>query len=45
VVAGALPDGTSVIISGGRDGAVQVWRLADGTLTAPRSASRCTFLN
>jgi len=37
VAAGALPDGTPVIISGGsggnggRDGAVRVWRMADGT--------------
>ena len=33
VAAGALPDGTPVIISGGgyRDGTVLVWRLADGT--------------
>jgi WD40 repeat protein len=30
--AGALPDGTPVIISGGGDGTVLVWRLADGTL-------------
>jgi WD40 repeat protein len=28
---GALPDGTPVIISGGRGGTVRVWRLADGT--------------
>ena len=28
---GALPDGTPVIVSGGRDGTVRVWRLADGT--------------
>jgi len=37
VAAGELPDGTAVIISGGddgigRDSAVRVWRLADGTL-------------
>ena len=32
VAAGALPDGTPVIISGGDDGTVRVWRLADGTL-------------
>jgi len=25
------PDGTPVIISGGRDGTVRAWRLADGT--------------
>ena len=31
VAAGALPDGTPVIISGGWDGTVRVWRLADGT--------------
>jgi WD40 repeat protein len=31
VAAGALPDGTPVIISGGFDGTVRVWRLADGT--------------
>jgi len=30
VAAGALPDGTPVIVSGG-DGTVRVWRLADGT--------------
>src|SRR6185437_8382586 len=28
---GALPDGTPVIISGGLDGTVRVWRTADGT--------------
>ena len=28
---GALPDGTPVIVSGGSDGTVRVWRLADGT--------------
>ena len=38
VAAGALPDGTPVIISGGGDGTVRVWRMADGT----RPASRCT---
>ena len=27
----ALPDGTPVIVSGGADGTVRVWRLADGT--------------
>ena len=31
VAAGALPDGTPVIISGGGDDTVRVWRLADGT--------------
>jgi hypothetical protein len=31
VAVGALPDGTSVIVSGGADGMVRVWRLADGT--------------
>ena len=31
VAAGALRDGTPVIVSGGRDGTVRVWRLADGT--------------
>ena len=31
VAAGALPDGTPVIISGGYDRTVRVWRLADGT--------------
>ena len=31
VAAGTLPDGTPVIISGGRDGTVRVWRPADGT--------------
>ena len=31
MAAGALPDGTPVIISGGEDGTVRVWRLADGT--------------
>ena len=30
VAVGALPDGTPVIVSGGRDGTVRVWRLADG---------------
>ena len=31
VALGELPDDTAVIISGGRDGMVRVWRLADGT--------------
>jgi len=31
VAAGALPDGTPVIISGSDDQTVRVWRLADGT--------------
>ena len=31
VAVGALPDGTPVIVSGGGDGTVRVWRLADGT--------------
>ncbi len=30
VAAGALPDGTPVIVSGGSDATVRVWRLADG---------------
>ncbi len=30
VAVGALPDGTPVIVSGGHDGTVRVWRLADG---------------
>jgi WD40 repeat protein len=35
VAAGALPDGTPIIISGGSEGTVRVWRLADGTPLAP----------
>jgi WD40 repeat protein len=31
VAVGALRDGTPVIVSGGEDGTVRVWRLADGT--------------
>ena len=31
VATGALPDGTPVIISGGSDSTVRVWRLADGS--------------
>ena len=31
VAAGALPDGTPVVFSGGEDGTVRVWRMADGT--------------
>ncbi len=32
---GALPDGIPVIISGGSDGTVRVWRLADSTPLVP----------
>jgi WD40 repeat protein len=44
---GALPDGTPVIISGGRDGTVRVWRLADGApvgepLSLPESVAGVT---
>ena len=35
VAAGALPDGTPVIISGGGGGTVRVWRTADGTPLVP----------
>jgi len=35
VAAGAQPDRTPVIISGGDDGTVRVWRLADGTPLVP----------
>ena len=30
-----LPDGTAVIFSGGDDGTIRVWRLADGTPLGP----------
>jgi hypothetical protein len=36
VAAGALPDGTPVIISGGEDCTVRVWQLADGTPVVPQ---------
>ena len=35
VAAGVLLDSTPVIVSGGRDHTVRVWRLADGTLPVP----------
>jgi WD40 repeat protein len=35
VAVGALPDGTPVIVSGGQDGTMRVWRLVDGTPLAP----------
>jgi WD40 repeat protein len=35
VAAGRLPDGTPVIVSGGGDGTVRVWRLADGSPLVP----------
>jgi hypothetical protein len=35
VAAGALPDGTQVIITGDWNGTVRVWRLANGTLVVP----------
>ena len=31
IAVGTLPDGTPVVVSGGWDGTVEVWRLADGT--------------
>jgi WD40 repeat protein len=34
-VAGAPPDGTATIVSGGRDGTVRVWRRADGASIVP----------
>ena len=39
VAAGVLPDGTPVIISGGADGTVRVWRTADGA-PGQRAAAR-----
>ena len=39
-VAGALPDGTPGIISGGRDGTVRVRRTADGTPVGERGVRR-----
>jgi WD40 repeat protein len=36
VAIGALKDGTPVIVSGGRDDTVLVWRLADGTRSGRR---------
>ena len=35
VAVGRLPDGTPVIVSGGHDGTVRVWQLADGAPTMP----------
>jgi WD40 repeat protein len=35
VAVGALPDGTPVIVTGGADKTVRVWRLADGTQVVP----------
>jgi V8-like Glu-specific endopeptidase len=40
VAAGALPDGTPVILSGGADGTVRVWRTADGTPAGRPAADR-----
>ena len=39
MAAGALPDGTPVIISGGYRRTVRVWRLADGTTVGSRCAA------
>jgi WD40 repeat protein len=33
VAAGTPPDGTPVIVSGGDDGTLRMWRLADGIPT------------
>jgi hypothetical protein len=41
VAAGALPDGTPVIISRDVYGTVRIWRRADGT----RPGNRCTYPN
>jgi WD40 repeat protein len=35
VATGTLPDGTPVIISGGWDATVRVWRTGDGTSLVP----------
>jgi len=43
VVVGALPDGTPVIVSGGDDSTVRIWRLADGIpLGNPRNLQSST---